>query len=194
MAAYSIKGDDWIFYEIDPSVQRIAEDPKYFTYLSETEAGVRIVVGDARIALKSAPNNYFDLLALDTFSSDAIPAHLLTKEAMELYRTKLKPDGIVAFNITNRYLDFSGVLGGVAQDAALQGVIARDSKNPKPLGHCASSWVVVARGQESLDPFLAMPRWRRLDDDATNFVIWSDDFSNLIPCFKWDKFFCGWSP
>jgi hypothetical protein len=187
MAAYSMEGDDWTFYEIDPLVLRIAGDPKYFSFLSGSEAKMRVVLGDARLALKSAPDNYFDLLVLDAFSSDSIPVHLLTKEAVELYLSKLKPDGLIVFNITNRYLDFVGLLAGAAQNSGLHGLIAKDSKRPKPTGYCASSWVVLTKYPERLKPFVASPRWGKLDLEVKDPVVWSDDFSNLVPCLKWDK-------
>src|SRR5207244_3866864 len=104
LAAYGRPGDRVTFYELDPAVARIASNPRWFTYLRDSRADVRIVVGDGRLELAAAPDHGYDLLVLDAFSSDSVPVHLLTREAVELYLSKLRPDGLVAFHVTNRYL------------------------------------------------------------------------------------------
>jgi spermidine synthase len=104
LAAYSEAGQQWTFFEIDPAIADLASDSRQFTYLSDSPARTRIVLGDARIALTKEPARSFDVLVVDAFSSDAVPVHLLTREALQLYLQKLDAGGIIAFNITNSYL------------------------------------------------------------------------------------------
>ncbi len=113
LACYRRPGEDWTFFEIDAAVVRIARDPRYFHYLEDCGGGTRILLGDGRLSLKGMPDRHFDLLVVDAFSSDAVPVHLLTREAMSLYLRKLKPHGIVLFNISNEYLDLRPVLATV---------------------------------------------------------------------------------
>src|SRR5262249_31990557 len=112
LVSYGRSGQAWTFYEIDPAVVRVAEDDRYFTYLSDARAAgieVRIVPGDARLQMVGAPEKAYDLLFLDAFSSDSVPVHLLTVEALELYLSKLADGGVLALNISNRYLDLEPV-------------------------------------------------------------------------------------
>ena len=127
LACYAEPGQGWTFYEIDPAVVRIARDPRFFTYLKDCRARSQdVVVGDARLRLRDAPDGGYGLIVLDAFSSDAIPMHLLTREALRLYRDKLADGGLIAFHISNRYLDLAPVLGALARDAGLIDRIRRD--------------------------------------------------------------------
>ncbi|HEU5424616.1 MAG TPA: fused MFS/spermidine synthase, partial [Nitrolancea sp.] len=120
MAAYAREHERWSFYELDPAVIRIARDPRYFTFLSDSRAGrIDVIEGDARLRLREAPERAFELIVLDAFSSDAVPAHLLTREALALYRHQLAAGGQIVFNITNRYLDLEPVVGALARDAGM---------------------------------------------------------------------------
>ena len=112
LASYAQPGQRWTFYEIDAAVERIARDPRFFTYLRDCEAeAVDIILGDARQRLQGAPDDAYQLIVLDAFSSDALPVHLLSREAIRLYRAKLAPGGLLLFNLTNRYLDLDPVIG-----------------------------------------------------------------------------------
>nr|WP_305910123.1 fused MFS/spermidine synthase [Methylomarinum sp. Ch1-1]MDP4519114.1 fused MFS/spermidine synthase [Methylomarinum sp. Ch1-1] len=104
MACYAEPQQHWSFYEIDPLVIKIAQNPDYFTYLQRCAPDADMVVGDARLSLTDEADQKFDLLILDAFSSDSVPTHLLTREAIQLYFAKLKPNGLLAFHITNRHL------------------------------------------------------------------------------------------
>src|SRR5205807_9996005 len=95
VAAYGRAGDRYTFYEIDPAMARIASNPRYFTFLHDSKARVRIVIGDGRLELANAPPHSYDLIVLDAFSSDSVPVHLLTREAAELYLSKLRPGGLI---------------------------------------------------------------------------------------------------
>jgi len=116
LAAYSGPGQDWTFFDIVERVKKIAEDPRLFTFLRDAKGQVRIELGDARLRLQRSKDT-FGLLVIDAFSSDAIPVHLLTREAVALYRERLWPDGILVFHLSNRHLDLKPVLAEVAADA-----------------------------------------------------------------------------
>ena len=105
LACYGRPNESWTFYEIDPLVVRIARDPAYFTYMRDCPPAKRVILGDARLALANAPAGSYDILVVDAFASDAIPTHLITREALRLYLEKLVPGGVVAFHISNRYLN-----------------------------------------------------------------------------------------
>ena len=128
MACYGEPGQNWTFYEIDPAVERIARDKRYFTFLRDSPAKVEVVLGDARLSLAKAPDHQYDLIVLDAFSSDAIPVHLITREALKLYLSKLADHGILAFHISNRYLNLKPVLGDLARDANLACLVQEDLK------------------------------------------------------------------
>ena len=181
-AAYARAGESWTFYEIDPEVVKIARDPAIFTYLSACAAApIKVLTGDARLRLREANANAYDLIVLDAFSSDAVPAHLLTREAVALYLSKLAPGGVLAFHVSNRSLELERVALGVASDACLAARIYADEYNPNDEGHDsnhdASTWVVAAREPEDLGPLAADARKQRLE-------IWRDDFSNVVTLFK----------
>ena len=148
IACYRQPGQAWTFYEIDPAVAEIASDPKYFTYLQECAPEARIILGDGRRSLSTAAPAEYDLLILDAFSSDAVPVHLVTREAMSLYLEKLAPGGLLVFNITNRHLDLQTVIGNLAEDAGLTTRVQHDlSIDPRDAGRgkMASQWAIVAR-------------------------------------------------
>ena len=186
-AAYAKAGQRWTFYEIDPSVVRLARDPALFTYLSACAAApVETIVGDARLRLRDAPENYYALIALDAFSSDAVPAHLLTREALDLYLSKLAVGGLVVFHVSNRSLDLGRVVGGLARRAGLAARVFADKEYEEPdIGKEPSEWVVVARREEDLGTLAADARWLPLDESQGKFVVWSDDFSDIVSVFRW---------
>ncbi|HEX8558871.1 MAG TPA: fused MFS/spermidine synthase [Pyrinomonadaceae bacterium] len=190
-AAYSRAGESWTFYEIDPEVVGVARDPRLFTYISECSAApVSVVVGDARLRLREAPDGAYDLIALDAFSSDAVPAHLMTREALALYLSKLAPGGVVAFHVSNRALELERVAGGLAADARLHARVFNDGRDAdhaddSDVGRDPSTWVAVARAPEDLGAMASDPRWLPLDASAPGLVVWRDDFSDLLGVFKW---------
>jgi hypothetical protein len=184
-AAYAMEGDDWTFYEIDPGIERIARDTSYFTYLADAPVPVRVTLGDARLSLRRYRGAPYDLIVLDAFSSDAIPVHLLTREAMRLYLSHLAPGGKIAIHISNRYLDLEPVVAALAHDA---GLVARISSGPinedTGLYENSSSWVVVARRAEDLALLRSLGGWGEiiLPD---GFRPWTDDFSSLWSVMEW---------
>ena len=120
LAAYAREGDEYEFFEINPEVPRLAR--KYFTYLADCRGKCDIVLGDARLSLERPSSEKFDLLALDAFSGDSIPTHLLTREALAVYLRRLAPGGLIAVHVTNRYLSLAPVVRAAAADAKLVAV------------------------------------------------------------------------
>ncbi len=180
-ACYQRPGRTWTFFEIDPTVARIARDQRFFHYLADCAPKARVVIGDGRLALAREGGPAFDLLIVDAFSSDSIPMHLLTREAMALYISRLTPDGVIMFNISNRHLDLRSVLADLAADAGAVGYVQDDRGNEKKF-HFASTWVVIARRERDLLPLRQIPKWhhwRPLAADAGRRV-WTDDYGNLL--------------
>ena len=189
MAAYAQPGERWSFYEINPAVVDTARDTNYFTFLSGCRADhLEIVLGDARLRLQEAPAHHFGLLVLDAFSSDAIPMHLITREALALYLMKLAPDGLLVFHISNRVLELEGVLGDLARDADLV-CHAQDEGEPSALelveGKDQSHWLVMARRREDLGRLTRDSRWLPIRGRSPTQV-WTDDFSNILSVFHWE--------
>lgn len=183
IASYGEKGQQFTFYEIDPAVRRVATDPALFTYLQNCKAHWSIVMGDARLKLEDAQDGAYGLIIVDAFSSDSIPVHLITREAIRLYLSKLDKDGVLAIHISNKYLDLAPVLGRLAQDGKLFSVI-RDDLEDKKVAKYHSTWVLFARERKHLHGLASDYRWQPLPVD-TDGQVWTDDFSNILTVFKW---------
>jgi len=185
-ACYYQPGQAWTFYEIDPAVVRLARNPKYFTLLDDCAPDARIVLGDARLALASAAPGEYDLIILDAYSSDAIPVHLITREALQLYLDKLAPDGVLVFHLTNRHLDLGTVVGNLALDAGLVCRIENDvdlDPDEASRAKMVSQWAVMAHTEDDLGTLADDPRWvpppiRR------GTSVWTDDFNNLLSVLR----------
>ena len=181
LAAYGQTNDLFRFYEINPTVQRFAQDP--FTYLKHAKARVEIILGDARLSLENESPQQFDLLVLDAFSSDAIPVHLLTQQAFEIYRRHLKPEGVIAVNISNLHLDLRPVLQNVAAHFGWSGVMMQCFNVRLDEGAMPSQWVLLTTNQQFLD----LPAIR---DAATSLnadfkiQMWTDDYASLFKVLK----------
>jgi hypothetical protein len=189
IAAYAKPGQAWTFYEIDPAVERIARDPRFFTYLADAfpgDAGLRVELGDARLRLREAKDSSLDLLILDAFSSDAIPIHLLSREALALYLQKLAPDGLLAFHISNRYLDIQPVVASLARDARIAAYCWEDLQilpEHERTGKSSSTWCSLARAEARLGPLTTSPKWRLARDDGA--PVWTDDRSSILGILRW---------
>jgi len=180
IGTYAAQGQEWDFYDIDPAIVRIASDPRYFTFLSDcTKASYRVILGDARLRLREAAPGKYGLLIMDAFSSDSVPAHLLTTEAMDLYLDKLSTDGLLAFHISNRYLNLEPLLSGVSRRAGLSAFIRKDDER-NVVGRYPSVWVVMARNDSALGAITTDDRWRRVEGD----IVWTDDFSNILSLLR----------
>lgn len=182
LAAFGRSGQTFTFYEIDQAIVDIATDPQLFTYLRDSAAAIEIVLGDGRLSLRDAPADHFGIIVIDGFSSDAIPVHLVTAEAVELYRSKLRPGGVLLFHISNRHVDLEPVLGAIAARQDLSGVVGSDATDPQ-LGEVR--WVALAEGRQSLAPLIRDPRWRPLVTEPGQGPAWTDDFSNVVQAVRW---------
>jgi len=180
LGTYSLPGQQWDFYDIDPAIVRIASEPKYFSFISDCMKGsYRTILGDARLKLREAPSARYGLLIMDVFSSDAVPAHLLTAEAMDVYLDKISADGMLVFHISNRYLNLEPLLSGLSKRSALSALIRRDSESNQS-GKYPSVWVAMARNDAALGSLANDSRWTRLKGDT----VWTDDFSNILSLLK----------
>lgn len=181
LATYGRAGEEWDYYEIDPAVIRIARDPRYYTFISDSKASFRFILGDARLALARQERQY-DLLVLDAYSSDAVPLHLLTREALQVYLRRLAPGGVIAFHISNRHLDFEPVVDALCEDAGLVARINSDgvfSFEDSAEGKYASEWVVAARQTGDLGAMATDDRWKPLKPNP-KLRLWTDDYTNLL--------------
>jgi len=186
-ACYQEPGQAMTFFEVDPAMVRIARDPKLFRYLELAEPPVDIVIGDGRQSLSRTADGTFDLIALDAFSSDAIPVHLLTREALAMYMRKLAPGGIVLFHISNRYIDLEPVLANLTADAGLSALVEDYEPSADTEGRgWRSTWVAVARDGDDLAILNEDDGWRPLEPDPT-VGLWTDDFSNMFRTLIWDE-------
>jgi spermidine synthase len=191
MAAYARQGDIMTFYEIDPLVRDIATNRFYFAYVPDAiqrGAVVRIEMGDARIRMaqvrKERPGERYDLIVVDAFSSDAIPVHLLTREAFRLYFEMLNLNGLLALHLSNRYLALAPVVARLAEDAKLGGRLVRDDSSPDGESSSASIWAVLARTPAALGHLTRDPGWTATKLEPSPRVgVWTDDFHNLLAVF-----------
>lgn len=182
---YSMPDQDWDIYEIDPLVIQIATDAKLFSYLSECSAVVpRIIEGDARLQLQRTPDARYKLLILDAFSSDAIPTHLLTREAMDLYFQKIATDGWLVMHISNRYLNLEQIIAGAAKERGDYGLIWFDTATRNTTEREESHWVILSRREGNLKELLADPNRIPLESRPT-LDPWTDNRSSILPLFKW---------
>jgi hypothetical protein len=180
VAAYGKTGQPFTFYEIDPLVVRLAADPRHFRYLADSPARIEVVTGDARLTLAKAPAARYQLILLDAYSSDSIPVHLLTREALRGYLSKLAPGGRLAFHISNRHLDLRPVVGELARVAGLVAFHREDDAGDGEAaeGNASSRWVVMARRAEDLGPLPRSRHWQPLAGDPAGRV-WTDDHSSV---------------
>jgi len=182
MATYSRAEDHLTFYEIDPMVVSIAQNPDYFTYWQQAKGEKQIVLGDARLKLAQAPDHHYDVLVVDAFSSDAIPVHLLTQEALALFLQKTKPTGAIAIHISNRYLDLEKVIANYTLPAGYGSYCGRHELNSKQDFKYPHILCLIAREDTLPAMIKANPSWKKTVPDA-GFHPWTDDYSNIFNVF-----------
>jgi hypothetical protein len=182
LSCYRRPGQNWQFYEIDAMVDRVARDPSLFTFMSTCAPDAPTHIGDARIVLAQQVDAQYDVLVLDAYSSDSVPIHLTTNEALMLYQDRVKLGGIVLFHISNRYYDISRPLGRSADDLGLTALIQRYQGDPSDAGNSSSDVVIMSDSPDSLTEFTADPRWTPLHSDGDR--IWTDDYANLLSILK----------
>lgn len=184
LSCYARPGDRWTFFELDPTIERIARDPSLFTLLRKCAPSAQVVLGDGRLSLAKQPDRSFDVIALDAFQSESVPVHLLTREAVAIYTRKLAPHGLLAFHVTNQYLDLHTVLGNLAGAAGLIAFERDDLDAGRANGRAPSRWVAMARSPADLGPIAAKAGWRRLAPEAGQ-RLWTDQYSNVLALLRW---------
>jgi SAM-dependent methyltransferase len=183
IAAYGNAGDVIRFYEINPLVERLARH--WFTFLHDSPAQIDVVLGDARLSLTAEAPQHFNVIVIDAFSGDAIPVHLLTREALELYLRHLASGGIVAFHISNRYIDLEPVVAGIARDAGMR-ALSVHSRGDEQNGVYYADWILATANQS----FLAQPEVvnAALPTPLRGDVrLWTDNYSSVFPLLKWQS-------
>jgi SAM-dependent methyltransferase len=187
LACYGSDEQQWTFYEINPAAVPVALDGDYFTYIRDCLPSAPVVLGDARLMMGRETGS-FDLIILDAFSSDAVPIHLITREALAMYLRVLAPGGVLFFHISNHHVDLAPVLGNLAQDAALTAIVQRYVPTPEDRnrGGLPSVWVAMARRAADLGSLPQDRRWSALAG-MPRATPWSDDFSNIVSALKWQN-------
>lgn len=179
LAAYGERGDRFRFYDIDPAVIAIAKNE--FGYLRNSKAAIETVLGDARLSLEKEVPNGFDVLVIDAFSGDSIPVHLITREALAVYRRHMKPDGVIAFHVSNRFLSLAPVVGQLAADQHMHALLVADADAEPPL--LKTDWMLVAASEHALlRPALAYVATK--PPVIEGLKVWTDDTNNLFKILK----------
>jgi len=187
IASYKQPDQQWIFFELDPTVVKIAFNSNYFTYLNDCSQDVRVIPGDARLSLSRQPDHQFEMILLDAYSSDSIPIHLITREALQLYLDKLTEKGILVFHLSNQYLDLRSVVANLAHDAGLAHLMQDDvslSRQERSLGKEFSRWAIMARDPETFGKLATDPRWGRMEE--TQGQVWTDNYSSIFSVLNWN--------
>ena len=180
LATYAAPSQRWTFFEIDPAIERIARTREHFSFMDACADRCRVVIGDARISLNRVPERSYDILVLDAFSSDSIPIHLLTREAVGLYVSRLAPDGVLVMHISNRHLTLGPIVARLAESHGLTALQQIDRPGAGgPEGKSDSHWIVMARNPGVIAPLAADARWSRLTV-TPGTPLWTDDFSNIL--------------
>lgn len=188
LSCLSEEGEAWRFFEIDPVVVGISRDGGHFTYLANCQPKADIVLGDARLTMAREPDKSLDLIIVDAFTSDAIPVHLMTAEALQVYADKLTDEGIAVLHVSNRYLDLEEVLAAtVPKIAGLKGIVISDDTSDGSYASTTSTIVVVSKSETALEPFRGVDGSSELP--AAKLKAWTDDYSDILGPFmsKWRK-------
>jgi hypothetical protein len=182
-ACHKQEGETWRFFEIDPLVIKIAKDPKNFTFIQKCQPDIDIVIGDARLTMAREKDESFDLFIIDAFTSDAIPMHMLTAEAVKMYLAKLKSDGVVLLHTSNRYLDLDSVLSAIQKELpeGSAGIVVSDRSADGSYAQSSSTVVIFTKSEQALQPYRTMPGVTELDDHGLRS--WTDDYSDLLGPF-----------
>lgn len=186
IAAFGREGERFTYFEIDPAVIEIAMNPELFTFMADSQAELRTVLGDGRKTLELEPDGMLDLLIMDAFSSDSAPVHLLTKEAFALYLSKLKPNGILALNISNRYLTMETVVAANLNDLGMIVLHQEDeliTDEQREEGKAVSFWIAAARNREALGSLATNPYWLTIPPNGSA-PRWTDQRVTLLDMLR----------
>ncbi|MET0706354.1 MAG: fused MFS/spermidine synthase [Tardiphaga sp.] len=179
LACASEPGEEWKFFEIDQSMVDTARDPKYFTYIQACEPNLEPVIGDARLTFAREPDGVYDLIIVDAYSSDAIPIHLATEEAMEIYKSKLAPQGAVVMHVSNRHLELSSVVVGIADANDMKSWVYSEDSGRDNEYIFSTSVVASARDEADLGKLASSDQWT-MTEAEDNQRVWTDDYSNVL--------------
>jgi len=179
LACASEPGEDWKFFEIDQSMVDTARDPRYFTFIQNCAPDLKPVMGDARLTFAKEPDGIYDLIIVDAYSSDAIPIHLATEEAMEIYKRKLAPQGAVVMHVSNRHLELSSVVVGIADANDLKSWVYSEDSGRDAEYIFSTSVVVSARQEADVGALASSDKWA-LTEAEDNQRVWTDDYSNVL--------------
>jgi hypothetical protein len=172
-------GEDWKFFEIDQTMVDTARDPKYFTFIQNCEPDLKPVIGDARLTFAKEPDGIYDLIIVDAYSSDAIPIHLATEEAMAIYKQKLAPQGAVVMHVSNRHLELSSVVVGIADANDLKSWVYSEDSGRDNEYIFSTSVVVSAREEADVGALASSDKWA-LTEAEDHQRVWTDDYSNVL--------------
>jgi SAM-dependent methyltransferase len=181
MAAYAAQNRHITFFDVDPQVVGIARG--YFTFLERCGTRCDIKLGDGRLSIGQTADGTFDVLMLDAFNSDSIPAHLVSREAIQVYLAKLKPNGIILFHVSSRYLNIAGLVAAGVTDAGLSAYVRNDN-DEGPKGKLASTYIAVARDVTAFETLPQLSGWSPLAPE-TKLAPWTDDYSNMLGLIAW---------
>jgi hypothetical protein len=172
-------GEEWKFFEIDQTMVDTARDPKYFTYIQVCEPNLEPVIGDARLTFAREPDGVYDLIVVDAYSSDAIPIHLATEEAMEIYKAKLAPQGAVVMHVSNRHLELASVVVGIADANDLKSWVYNVDSGRDNEYIFSTSVVASAREEADVGKLASSDKWA-LTEAEDHQRVWTDDYSNVL--------------
>lgn len=192
LACFAEPGESWRFFEIDPVVVQISSGDNYFTFIHNCQPKLDVVLGDARLTIAKERPGSFDLIIVDAFSSDAVPVHLMTAEALKLYQSKLTSDGVLLLHISNRYLDLDSVLAATVKEVpGLTGFVLSDEEADGSYEHSSSTVAIFGRTKESIEAYRKLAA--EAEFDAGKVRAWTDDYSDIIAPFmsKYRKRFGG---
>jgi SAM-dependent methyltransferase len=182
MAAWGRPGDTYRFYEINPQVIEVAQTE--FSYLRDSDAKIELVLGDGRLALEREPPQQFDLFAADAFSSDSVPMHLITREALELYLRHVRPGGVIVFNVTNRYVDLAPVVQRLAESLGLRArLVSHEPVESEWQVYDSTEFVLVTADPKLFDA----PQLKEVAHAIVappKVSVWTDDFNNLLQALR----------
>jgi hypothetical protein len=179
LACVGQPGETWKFFEIDQSMVDTARDPKYFTYLQQCQPDLKPVIGDARLTFAREPDGVYDLIVVDAYSSDAIPIHLATQEAMTIYKSKLSPQGVVLVHVSNRHLELASVVVGIADANGMKSWVYNEDSGRDSEYIFATNVVVSAREAADVGKLASSEQWEETDPTA-NQRVWTDDYCNVL--------------
>jgi SAM-dependent methyltransferase len=185
LGAYASPSQRWVFFEIDPAVERIARDVRYFHFLESCGSRCEVVLGDARLSLARFDRR-FDAIVLDAFSSDSIPLHLLTREALNMYLQHLKPGGLLLFHVSNRYLRLAPALARLVAERGLASVEQEQTVDAADVGNgrSASDWIVASADAGAVGLLASDRRWKPIKPPE-RMRVWTDDYSNILAVMNW---------